>query len=90
MTATPSVADLGGRSAFFTLLDHKRALLAAILALRMDARMPPVLRDVEGISTGEAAAMTGLGEAARKSRLHRARLAVRAAVERHVASEDRR
>jgi len=34
--------------------------------------------------------MTGLREAALQSRLHRAQLAVRVAVERHVASEERR
>lgn len=88
--ATPLVADLGGRSLFLTLLDRVRAVLAAILALSMDVRMPLVSRDVEAFSTGEAAAMTGLREAACRSRLHRARLAVRAAVERHVASEERR
>ncbi len=52
--------------------------------------MPLVLRGIEDPSTGEAVAMTGLREAALGSRLHRARLAVRAAVERHVASEERR
>ncbi|MBA3838741.1 MAG: hypothetical protein H0X55_00340 [Thermoleophilaceae bacterium] len=43
----------------------------------LDYRAPLVLRDVEGLSTREAAEVMGLGEAAFKSRLHRARLAVR-------------
>ena len=50
--------------------------------------MPLVLRDVEGLSTAQAAAAMDLGEAAFKSRLHRARLAVREAVEHYVAEED--
>ena len=66
----------------------RRALEAAILALPLEYRMPLVLRDVEGLSTAQAAAVMELGEAAFKSRLHRARLAVRAAVEDLVAQED--
>jgi RNA polymerase sigma-70 factor (ECF subfamily) len=66
----------------------RRALEAAILALPLDYRMPLVLRDVEGLSTAQAAAVMQLGEAAFKSRLHRARLAVRSAVEDFVAPED--
>lgn len=66
----------------------RRALEAAILALPLDYRMPLVLRDVEGLSTAQAAAVMELGEAAFKSRLHRARLAVREAVEDFVAQKD--
>jgi RNA polymerase sigma-70 factor (ECF subfamily) len=65
----------------------RRALEAAILALPLDYRMPLVLRDVEGLSTAQAAAVMELGEAAFKSRLHRARLAVRSAVEDLVPEE---
>jgi RNA polymerase sigma-70 factor (ECF subfamily) len=68
--------------------DLHHALEAAILALPLDYRMPLVLRDVEGFSTAEAAAVMELGEAAFKSRLHRARLAVRSAVEELVSQED--
>jgi RNA polymerase sigma-70 factor (ECF subfamily) len=63
------------------------ALEAAILGLPLDYRMPLVLRDVEGLSTAQAAAVMELGEAAFKSRLHRARLAVRSAVEDLVPEE---
>jgi RNA polymerase sigma-70 factor (ECF subfamily) len=66
----------------------QRALEAAILALPLDYRMALVLRDVEGLSTEQAAAVMELGEAAFKSRLHRARLTVRTAVEDLVAQED--
>ena len=40
-------------------------------------RAPVVLRDIEGLSTTEAAEALGLREAAFKSRLHRGRLALR-------------
>jgi RNA polymerase sigma-70 factor (ECF subfamily) len=66
----------------------RRALERAILALPLDHRMPLVLRDVEGLSTAQAAAVMELGEAAFKSRLHRARMAVREAVEDYVAQGD--
>ena len=59
----------------------KRALERAILELPLEYRMPLVLREVEGLSTAEAAAIMELGQAAFKSRLHRARLVVREAVE---------
>jgi RNA polymerase sigma-70 factor (ECF subfamily) len=66
----------------------RRALQAAILALPLDYRLPLVLRDVEGLSTAQAAAVMELGEAAFKSRLHRARLTVREAVDDFVTQED--
>lgn len=64
------------------------ALERAIADLRFDLRAPLVLRDVEGLSTREAAEVLGLGEAAFKSRLHRARAAVRAAVASYLPAED--
>ena len=45
----------------------------AIRELKADQRAALILRDVEGLSTAEAAEVMGLGEAAFKSRLHRAR-----------------
>lgn len=67
---------------------ERRALLAAldraIADLHPDYRAPLVLRDIEGLSTSEAAAVLGLREAAFKSRLHRARMLVRAAVADHL------
>ena len=67
--------------------DLQRALERAILDLPVKYRMPLVLRDVEGLSTAEAADIMDLGEAAFKSRLHRARLAVREAVEPFMGDE---
>jgi RNA polymerase sigma-70 factor, ECF subfamily len=58
-----------------------RAVLAGALAsLPPDYRAALVLRDIEGLSTREAADIAGVGQAAFKSRLHQARLRVRAAV----------
>ena len=61
--------------------DLRRVLERAIRSLPVEYRAPIVLRDVEGLSTREAAEVMELGEAAFKSRLHRARLAVRRAVD---------
>lgn len=56
------------------------ALGRAIAELPPALRTAIVLRDVEGLSTQEAAEIAGVGEAAFKSRLHQARLRVRAAI----------
>jgi RNA polymerase sigma-70 factor, ECF subfamily len=69
--------------------DLRAALERAVRALDPDYRAPLILRDVEGLSTTEAAAIMGLREAAFKSRLHRARLAVRNAVEDYLDEDER-
>jgi RNA polymerase sigma-70 factor (ECF subfamily) len=56
------------------------ALVRAVRALPLKYRAPLILCDVEGLPIVDAAAILGLGEAAFKSRLHRARAAVRAAL----------
>jgi RNA polymerase sigma-70 factor, ECF subfamily len=56
------------------------ALGRAIAELPPPLRVAIVLRDVEGLSTQEAAEIAGIGQAAFKSRLHQARLRVRAAI----------
>lgn len=58
----------------------REALELAIANLAPPYRTALILRDVEGLSTSEAAKIVGVGEAAFKSRLHQARLKVRAAV----------
>jgi RNA polymerase sigma-70 factor (ECF subfamily) len=58
-----------------------RALEAALGELGPEAREVLMLRDVEGLSGEETAAALGLGLAAMKSRLHRARLDLKARVE---------
>lgn len=65
-----------------------RAVLeGAVGALDPDYREPLILRDVEGLSTAEAAEVMGLREAAFKSRLHRARLVVREAIDEYLGEE---
>jgi RNA polymerase sigma-70 factor, ECF subfamily len=53
------------------------ALQSAIASLEPAVREVLVLRDVEGLPAGEVATITGLSVSAVKSRLHRARMAVR-------------
>jgi RNA polymerase sigma-70 factor (ECF subfamily) len=59
----------------------RETLEAAIRKLPFEYRLPLVLRDIEGLTTREAAVIMELSEPAFKSRLHRARMAVREAVE---------
>ena len=65
----------------------REALAAAVRALPIKYRAPLILRDIEGLSTVETAAVLDLGEAALKSRLHRARVAVRRGVEARLGRE---
>jgi len=59
-------------------LESKATLEAALARLADDDRQVLLLRDVEGLSTKEAAAVLHVQERALKSRLHRARLRLRA------------
>lgn len=68
--------------------DLRRVLEQAIRSLPIEYRAPIVLRDVEGLSTREAAEVMDLGEAAFKSRLHRARLAVRRALDQYFMESE--
>jgi RNA polymerase sigma-70 factor, ECF subfamily len=58
----------------------RQALGQALAQLPPVLRTAIVLRDVEGFSTQEAAEIAGVSQAAFKSRLHQARLRVRAAI----------
>src|ERR671935_204261 len=53
-------------------------LVSRIRALPFEYRAPLVLRDLEGLSNAEVAEALGLSVAAAKSRLHRARMTIRA------------
>jgi RNA polymerase sigma-70 factor (ECF subfamily) len=63
--------------------DLRRVLEDSIRALPIEYRIPVILRDVEGLTTEEAAEVMELSEAAFKSRLHRARLVLRHALDEH-------
>lgn len=62
------------------LRELEGALRRAIEQLDPPYRTALVLRDIEGLSTREAAEIVGVREGAFKSRLHQARLRVRAAL----------
>ncbi len=66
----------------------REVLEHAVRALPEQYRAPLILRDVEGLTTKQAAAIMGLREAAFKSRLHRARLTVRRAVDHYLLEEE--
>jgi RNA polymerase sigma-70 factor (ECF subfamily) len=57
--------------------EFERTLDAALGQLPPEWRAAVVLRDIEGLSTHDAAEVAGVGEAAFKSRLHRGRMALR-------------
>lgn len=76
----PEAPDLGPEARalsreFEAILDDALDELPAAL------RAPVVLRDIEGLSTAEAAEVIGIGQAAFKSRLHRGRMQLRALLE---------
>jgi RNA polymerase sigma-70 factor (ECF subfamily) len=68
-------------------LELGRALAAAVDCLPESQRAVFVLRAVEGLSTAETAEALGLTEANVKVRLHRARAALRADLERRLGGE---
>jgi RNA polymerase sigma-70 factor (ECF subfamily) len=62
-------------------------LFARVRALPDELRLPLVLRDVEGLSNQEVADVLDLSVAATKSRIHRARMRIRAELEARDANE---
>jgi RNA polymerase sigma-70 factor (ECF subfamily) len=71
-------------------LDHEFELTLerALGQLPADWRAAVVLRDIEGLSTQEAADIAGVRQAAFKSRLHRGRMQLRAVLEPYLELED--
>lgn len=65
----------------------ERAVQLAISALEPEFREALVLRDVEDLSYEEIGQITGLPEGTVKSRIHRARAQLRAALERHLGEK---
>jgi RNA polymerase sigma-70 factor, ECF subfamily len=68
--------------------EFEQTLERALDQLPADWRAAVVLRDIEGLSTREAATVAGLGEAAFKSRLHRGRMQLRALLEPYLQLEE--
>jgi RNA polymerase sigma-70 factor, ECF subfamily len=78
--AADEPASAADTEAQVTTRDHARRMAAAINDLPPDAREVVLLRDVEGLSTKETAAMLGIKEGAVKVRLHRAHARLREVV----------
>jgi RNA polymerase sigma-70 factor (ECF subfamily) len=68
--------------------EFERMLDDALGELPDDWRAAVVLRDIEGLSTHDAANVAGVGEAAFKSRLHRGRMQLRALLEPYLRLEE--
>ena len=80
------VPDWGARpDEVFASREFLGAVSEGLDALSEDYRTAVVLRDVEGLSTKEAAAAVGVEERAFKSRLHRGRMALRAELDGYFA-----
>jgi RNA polymerase sigma-70 factor (ECF subfamily) len=85
--ALPESSRLGPEA---QTLDHEfdRVLEHGLAQLPADWRAAVVLRDIEGLSTREAAEITGVRQAAFKSRLHRGRMQLRALLEPYLEPEE--
>jgi RNA polymerase sigma-70 factor, ECF subfamily len=68
--------------------EFERAVVAALDQLPVRLRAAVVLRDIEGLSTEEAAEVVGVGQAAFKSRLHRGRMQLRGLLEPYLGLEE--
>jgi RNA polymerase sigma-70 factor, ECF subfamily len=68
--------------------EFEQTLDRALDELPPDWRSAVVLRDIEGLSTEEAAEIAGVGQAAFKSRLHRGRLQLRTLLEPYLRLEE--
>jgi RNA polymerase sigma-70 factor (ECF subfamily) len=73
--AAPSVEESVGDEELRRFLAHR------LRQLPFEYRAPLVLRDVEGLSNQEVADILGISLAAAKSRIHRARMRIRADLE---------
>jgi RNA polymerase sigma-70 factor, ECF subfamily len=67
--------------------EFEQMLERALAELPADLRAAVVLRDLEGLSTEEAAGVAGIRQAAFKSRLHRGRMQLRALLEPYLRLE---
>ena len=68
--------------------EFERTVARALAQLPVELRAAVVLRDIEGLTTKEAADVVGVRQAAFKSRLHRGRMQLRALLEPHLGLEE--
>jgi RNA polymerase sigma-70 factor (ECF subfamily) len=87
VASLPEAAHLGPEA---QALDHEfqQALERALVQLPDEWRAAVVLRDIEGLSTQEAARVVGARQLAFKSRLHRGRMQLRALLEPYLELEE--
>jgi RNA polymerase sigma-70 factor (ECF subfamily) len=87
VAAIPEASHLGPEA---RALDREFAavLQRALAELPAEWRAAVVLRDIEGLSTEEAAAVVGVRQAAFKSRLHRGRMQLRVLLEPYLGLEE--
>lgn len=77
-------AQISGPEKMLEGLRLEKAIQRAIAALEEDQRALIVLRDIQGLSYQEIATITSLPEGTVKSRLHRARMALKDKLKKHV------
>jgi RNA polymerase sigma-70 factor (ECF subfamily) len=84
------LTDAPARGPAARALEHEfeATLVEALQRLPLDWRAAVVLRDLEGLSTREAAIALGVPEAAFKSRLHRGRMQLRGLLEPYLGLEE--
>jgi RNA polymerase sigma-70 factor (ECF subfamily) len=87
VVSLPESAD-AGPDARALAREFERKLEDALDQLPPEWRAAVVLRDIEGLSTHDAAEVAGVGEAAFKSRLHRGRMQLRALLEPYLGLEE--
>ena len=85
--AVPEAPELGPDAQTLER-EFEQALEEALDELPADWRAAVVLRDVEGLSTHDAAEIVGIREAAFKSRLHRGRMQLRTLLEPYLELEE--
>ena len=87
ISTIPEAAHLGPEA---QALDHEfnGIVERALAELPGDWQAAVVLRDIEGLSTDEAAEVVGIRPAAFKSRLHRGRMQLRALLEPYLELEE--
>jgi len=78
---------IAGPDAVLEGLQLERVVQQGIAALEPEHREVLVLRDVENLSYEEIAAITGVADGTVKSRLHRARLALKEHMARHLGQD---
>jgi RNA polymerase sigma-70 factor, ECF subfamily len=86
VAAVPEGSQLGPEARALDR-ESEAALKHALAELRAEWRAAVVLRDIEWLSTDEAASVVRIRQAAFKSRLHRGRMQPRALLEPYLGLE---